>query len=148
MQKPTELRGGYKFRILEFCLGDPVPPPALRPAQWNVSLLSAQLVLTYHNVCPYKNRISIRSEPASFVAAFTMERKNSGKKGVMKIGYTSIDTFDSNRRKIELCDSRFSRYKTCTRVIICRIDFSTTRVFNERELHENNVIISIIIIKV
>lgn len=76
---------GYKFRILEFCLGDPVPPPALDSVPHNGTylFLSAQLVLTYHNVCPYKNRISIRSEPASFVAAFTMERKNSGKKGVM-----------------------------------------------------------------
>ena len=76
---------GYKFRILEFCLGDPVPPPLRSSLPHNGRyLLSAQLVLTYHNVCPYKNRISIRSDLTSFVHCCIhkgTERKNSGKKG-------------------------------------------------------------------
>lgn len=68
---------GYKFRILEFCLGDPVPP-ALRSVPHNGRyLLSAQLVLTYRNVCPYKNRFDLfdRTLRHSCIAAFTMEQK-------------------------------------------------------------------------
>lgn len=70
MQKPTELRGVINSEYWSSASQPPLPHAAPsnpvcrepRRSQHNRrNLLSAQLVLTYHNVCLYKNRICIRS---------------------------------------------------------------------------------------
>lgn len=132
---------GYKFRILEFCLGDPVPPPALDSVPHNGTYLSYPRNLSWPTIMSVRTKIESpfdRSLRHSLLHLQWNERIPERKVWWMKIGYTSIDNFrlESNHASIELCDSRSSRYKTCMRVIICWIDFSTTRVFNERELHE------------